>query len=300
MRQAGRYLPEYQKLKEKYSLEELFYHKELITQITLQPISRFRFDAAILFADILHVLLPLGLKVSYPKEGPQIEPFHQLKKGSVEETLFFVKESIHLLKKELKVPLIGFCGGPFTVAYYLLKKKPEKMLYENPQEFLSLIRTLTEVSKKYLKLQIEAGVDAIQIFDSWAGLLPYQVLEKFVLPSLKELIAFSSVPVIVFSRMSSFLVEEFVSLHPNGIGFDGGKPLANIRKKVPKTIAVQGNLPPSFLYSSSHVISKMTKKLLDSMKGDPGFIVNLGHGILPDIPLSHVYTFVETVLTSRP
>ncbi len=296
MRQAGRYLPEYQKLREKYSLEELFYHQELIAKITLQPIARFHFDAAILFADILHVLLPLGIKVSYPKGGPQIEPFDRLERGPVEERLFFVKEGIHLLKKELKVPLIGFCGGPFTVAYYLLKKKPEKMLYERPQAFLSLIQTLTQVSKEYLKLQINAGVDAIQIFDSWAGLLPYEALEKFVLPFLKELVSFSSVPVIVFSRMSSFLIDEFVSLHPSGIGFDGGKPLAKIRKKVPQTISVQGNLSPSFLYSSCDVICQMTKELLDSMKGDPGFIVNLGHGILPDIPLTHVHAFVDTVL----
>ena len=298
MRQAGRYLPEYQTLRARHSLEELFRQPEHILEVTQQPLKRFPIDAAILFADILHVLLPLGCDVRFPKVGgPQVVRPKQFEKRSVEETLGFVKEGILLLKKELKVPLIGFCGGPFTVAHYLLDKKPERLLYEDPHAFMALLDQLTEVSKEYLELQIDAGVDAIQIFDSWAGTLPRKELKRVVLPQLKKLVDSVSVPVIIFSRGSSFYVEEFLSLHSEGISFDGNRPLAEIRREVPKSVAVQGNLPPEFLYGSPEFIRSETKAFLDSMAGDPGFIVNLGHGILPDIPTDHVQAFIETVLS---
>lgn len=300
MRQAGRYLPEYQKLRAKYSLEDLFRNPEHIVEITLQPIHRFPLDAAILFADILHVLLALGCAVTFPqKGGPQVTSPERLEKRNVSEELHFVKESICLIKQSsLRVPLIGFCGGPFTVAYYLLDKKPLRLLYRDPKAFANLLQMITDVSSAYLQMQVEAGVDAIQIFDTWAGLLPREELKQFALPYLRQLLNSTSVPTLIFSRSASIYTEEFLSLRPSGISFDGGRPLAEIRKEVPKEIAVQGNFPSEFLYAKPSVIESKTRALLKTMKGDPGFIVNLGHGILPDTPVEHVHAFIDTVINA--
>jgi len=299
MRQAGRYLPEYQKLRKDHTLEQLFRDPEKIAEVTLQPLKRFPIDAAILFADILHILIPLGCKVTFPqKGGPQVEAPKQLQQQDVELTLEFVKEGIRLLKEQLQVPLIGFCGGPFTVAHYLLGKKPERMLYSDPEGFKHILELITAASQDYLQMQIDAGVDAIQIFDSWAGMLPRKELENFILPALKRLVNSVDVPVLVFSRGSSFHVKEFLSLGADGISFDAGRPLAEIRQEVPLSTAVQGNLPPEFLYGSIETIQRDTQAHLTSMRDDPGFIVNLGHGVLPDIPVEHVQAFIETVVTN--
>ncbi|MCB1067543.1 MAG: uroporphyrinogen decarboxylase [Simkania sp.] len=299
MRQAGRYLPEYQKLRQTHTLEQLFRRPEKIAEVTLQPLKRFPLDAAILFADILHILLPLGCDVTFPQTGgPQVSAPERLQEKDVANTLDFVKSGIQLLKEELSVPLIGFCGGPFTVAHYLLEKKPEKMLHQDPKGFRQILEMITDASLAYLKMQIDAGVHAIQIFDSWAGTLPRAELEEFVLPTLKKLTGALNVPTLIFSRGSAFYVQEFLSVGADGISFDAGRPLAEIRKEVPKQIAVQGNLPPEFLYSPPDVIRKKTREHLASMQGDPGFIMNLGHGMLPDIPVENVQTFIETVTSS--
>lgn len=299
MRQAGRYLPEYQKLRQAHTLEQLFRDPEKIAEVTLQPLKRFPLDAAILFADILHILLPLGCDVTFPqKGGPQVVAPERLQEKDVATTLDFVKSGIQLLKEELSVPLIGFCGGPFTVAHYLLGKKPEKMLHQDPEGFHQLLDMITDASQAYLQMQIEAGVDAIQIFDSWAGTLPRAELKQFILPTLKKLTKGLDVPTLIFSRGSAFYVQEFLSVGADGISFDAGRPLAEIRKEVPKNIAVQGNLPPEFLYSSPEIIRRKTTEHLASMQGDPGFIMNLGHGMLPDIPVEHLQAMIETVVTS--
>jgi uroporphyrinogen decarboxylase len=300
MRQAGRYLPEYQKMRESSSIEEIFRDPEKLAEVTLQPLRRFPLDAAILFADILHILLPLGCEVSYPAGGPQVKVPSQLEQKEVSSVLHFVQEGISLLKEQLDRPLIGFCGGPYTVAHYLFGKKPEKVLYQDPKYFKMVLDQITLASQAYLDMQIRAGVDVIQIFDSWAGTLPKEELKEFSLPYLKRLIDSVEVPVLVFSRGSSFYLDEFVSLGADGISFDGMRPLSEIRKEVPTSMAVQGNLPPESLYGSISSIQKRTQALLLSMKGEAGFIVNLGHGVLPDTPVEHVQAFIETVVTSGP
>jgi len=300
MRQAGRYLPEYQVLRARFSLEALFRDPAHIVTVTEQPLKRFPLDAAILFADILHILMPLGCEVTFPgKGGPQVKAPEKLENHAVSSTLDFVAEAIVRLKERLFVPLIGFCGGPFTVAHYLLQKKPEKLLYQDPEAFRRLLAKITEASRTYLEMQVAAGVDAIQIFDSWAGTLPREALHAFVLPTLQTLSKDLGVPVIIFSRGNSFYIDAFVALKPDGISFDGNLPLAEIRKRVPSNIAVQGNLPPEFLYSSPEVIKEKTREHLASMAGDPGFIMNLGHGVLPDIPVENVGAFIEATVTSK-
>ncbi|MCB1084488.1 MAG: uroporphyrinogen decarboxylase [Chlamydiia bacterium] len=304
MRQAGRYLPEYQAIRAKHTLEEMFRTPEIIAEITKQPLDILGVDAAILFADILHIPLTLGLDVSFPgKGGPIVTPILSgeddlihLQPLDVEERLFFVKEGIDLLKKEITVPLIGFCGGPFTVMTYLTGKKIKKWLYSAPDSALEVLQLLTDQSIAYLKMQIEAGVDAIQVFDSWANLLSRSEFQQFALPFLQQIVqAVRDVPLIIFSRASSHFVEDLVSIRPQGISFDWTYSLDEIRRRVPPTIAVQGNLDPEILYAPPSVIQKETKKLLQKMAGDPGFIVNLGHGVLPNIPVEHVKAFVDTV-----
>ena len=308
MWQAGRYLPEYQAIRQKYSLEEMFRNPELIFEITKQPLDIIGVDAAILFADILHILLSLGLEVSFPGKGgpvvsPQIEEGHdllQIQVKPVEEVLSFVKEGIHLLKGEIDVPLIGFCGGPFTVMTYMMGKRVKKWLYSEPENAFALLQMITDQSVAYLKMQVKAGVDVIQIFDSWANLLTRTEFCRFAQPFLKQMIEAVDVPVILFSRAASHFVAEFVALTPDAISFDWTYPLHEIRRRVPKTIAVQGNLDPEILYAPLAVIRQETEKMVRSMEGDPGYVVNLGHGVLPDIPVDHVRAFVDTVKAFSP
>ena len=293
MRQAGRYLPEYQAIRKNYSLSEMFHTPELIYEITKQPVDILGVDAAILFADILHVPLTLGCEVTFPgKQGPSVTCPTQFHVKDVEETLGFVRGGIILLKRDLEVPLIGFCGGPFTVMKYM---KEKKWLYTHPQEAEELLQLLTDQSIAYLKMQIKAGADMVQVFESWASVLSHRDFCRFSLPYLEQIVRAVEVPVMVFARGSCHLVSDLVSIRPSGISFDWAHPLCEMRQKVPKSIAVQGNLDPEILYAPPSVIQRETKKLLKSMKGDPGFIVNLGHGILPDILFDHVKCFVDTV-----
>ncbi len=269
MRQAGRYLPEYRALRAKHTLRELFFTPELAAQITLMPVDLLNVDAAILFSDITVVALPLGLDLDF-KEGPVITG------KSAPKSLDPIFETIHLLKPQLKVPLIGFCGGPYTVASYIHADIP----------------SITDVTIEYIQMQEKAGVDVIQIFDSWANRLSDAEFTAYK-PHLKRLIDAAHVPVIFFMREASKRVEELVALGPDAISFDWTEPLSNMRKKVP--ITVQGNLDPDLLFQPLPIIEQKTKELLHSMKGDPGFIVNLGHGVKPGVSVESVRCLIETV-----
>ena len=309
MRQAGRYLPSYQKIKSKYSLEEMFRTPSLIYEITMQPIDILDVDAAILFADILHIPLSLSLDVSFPgKGGPVVAPLitsssdiKYLQKIPMQESLFFVEEGIKLLKRDLLKPLIGFCGGPFTVMSYMCGKKIKQWLYNDPVGCRAILDMITEQSIDYLNMQIDAGVNALQIFDSWANILSHEEFKNFALPYLKKIIdTVKRVPVIIFSRASCQFVEDIVSLNPAGISFDWTYSVEKIREKVPGHIAIQGNLDPQILYAHPKIIKQETLKMMHKMRKDPAYIVNLGHGVLPDIPVDHVKAFVETVKNYLP
>ena len=280
MRQAGRYMPSYRKLREKHSLRELFFTPELAAEVTLMPIDQLGVDAAILFSDITTVALPLGFSLEF-SEGPVIQG--KLERRGI-ETLEPIAEAIRLIKPQLKVPLIGFCGGPYTVASYI---------NGDP----ALLDPITEVTIEYIRMQEKAGVDAIQIFDSWANRLSPEEFQIYCIPYLKRIVEATSVPVIIFMRGASSRVEELVKIKPDAISFDWEKPLADLRKQVP--MAVQGNLNPDLLYEPLSVIREKTKELLDSMKGDPGFIVNLGHGMKPDMSVDAVKCLVDTVKNSN-
>lgn len=306
-------MPKYLKMREKHSLWELFHTPDLVTQITLLPIDDLDVDAAILFSDILVIAEAFGRRVDFVEnKGPVIDrplvspsDVENLTLTDLNPVFSYIKHSIFNLKKELKVPLIGFCGGPFTVASYMIEteskgdlKKTKQWMYSDPQSFHSLLQKLTDASIAYLKLQIDAGVQAVQIFDSWANVLPFPHFAEFCLKYNQQIISALQaleIPVIFFSRGSSLFPEEIASMQPRAISFDWQKEMKDLRQKVPSNIAVQGNLDPLLLKAPKSVIQKNVNHLLNSMRGEPGFIVNLGHGVLPDIPLENVLFFVELV-----
>ncbi|MES2345183.1 MAG: uroporphyrinogen decarboxylase [Chlamydiota bacterium] len=305
MRQAGRYMPEYRLMRERYSLWDLFHTPELAAEVTLQPVNLLGVDAAILFSDILVVAEIFGLEVVFPegqppKVIPQISPSDVMLSGNVEETLHYVKKTIALLKPELKVPLIGFCGAPFTLATYFINGALEWMA-RDAQSFHRLLEKITEALIQYLLMQVAAGVQVIQIFDSWANLLTPQQFFEFshaYLAKMVNALKAVHVPVILFCRGSSLYPKELSAIGPAAISFDSGSELYMLREHVPKHIAVQGNLDPEFLLTATaSEVSVKTCALLQSMKKDPGFIANLGHGVLPGTPVDNVCAFIEAIKT---
>lgn len=310
MRQAGRYMPSYQKIKKKHSLLEMFQKEELITEITLLPVNELDVDAAILFSDILLPLQALGFDLSYGTLGPKLSPsdfsIDALKCPSKEEMGYmfsFVSNSVKLLKKELKIPLIGFSGAPFTLASYLLDsdkhhllQKTKCTMYKNPESFSKLLDMMADIAIMYLRIQIDAGVDAVQIFDSWAGVLDPFSYEEYCIKYLRKMLnALSDVPVIVFSRGSCHFAKKLISLSPSAISFDWQSSLTELKKIVPEHIAIQGNLDPDLLQAEKPFIRQKVFSALKEMRGTPRYIFNLGHGLLPNTPYDNVKYLVDLV-----
>lgn len=313
MRQAGRYQTSYQVLRKNHTLVEMFHEEELITRVTLLPVEELGVDAAILFSDILLPLEALGFSVTY-EGGPQVTPKHfqveSLRLPLFEELQLqfsFITHAIGYLKKTLKVPLIGFCGAPFTIASYLLEKdhhhllkNTKRWLYQETEAFHKLLSILADLVIDYATLQIKAGVDVIQIFDSWAGVLDEEAFKQcssFYLKKIIGAIQAQGVPVIVFCRGSCLFVEELVELAPTAISFDWHKPLEKLKNKVPSSIALQGNLDPDILKAPFPVIEAKLHRILRSMQGESRFIMNLGHGVTPDISEYAVKYAVDYVKT---
>jgi len=316
MRQAGRYMPEYRAIREKHSFLEMCHHPELVAEVTLLPIKALDVDAAILFSDILMIpeALQVGLRFE-DKVGPIIErpirtaaAVQHLPSGGVCESLQFVAQGIRLLKPQLKVPLIGFSGAPFTVASYMIEggssrdlRRTKQWMLEDPAGFHSLLEKITAHTIDYLKMQIEAGVDALQIFDSWANYLAYpQFLDcsQRYLRKIVDALRPSGVPCILFCRGSSTFAPDLAALKPAGISVDWNASLATLRRTIPSSIALQGNLDPDILYAPHAVIKQEVKRLLKSMQNDAGYIFNLGHGLCPDMSVDAVRTLVDTVKES--
>jgi uroporphyrinogen decarboxylase len=315
MRQAGRYMPEYRDLRKKYSFLELCHNPELIAKVTMLPLDAFQMDAAILFSDILVIPEAFNLGLSFEdKKGPIIhrplsttQDIDNLVQPDVNVSLKYVADGIKALLPRLKVPLIGFSGAPFTLASYMIEggsskdlKKTKQMLINNPASFHKLLEKITESVIAYLNMQIEAGVQALQIFDSWAGVLCHEHFREFSLDYLKKILQGikKTVPVILFCRGSSFFAPQLAELKPAGISIDWQADLQVLRNTIPQGIALQGNLDPDILYGSESVIVKSVKNLLEKMKGDKGFIFNLGHGMQPDMSPHAVRVLVETIKNS--
>ncbi|NQX79253.1 MAG: uroporphyrinogen decarboxylase [Hyphomicrobiaceae bacterium] len=318
MRQAGRYLPEYRSIRMQASgFLNLCYTPDLAVEVTLQPIRRYDFDAAILFSDILVVPHALGQQIEFVEgDGPILDPIqnaHDLSKlnlDRVNDKFLVICETVKKIRKALskEKALIGFCGAPWTVATYsiagrsTLDQAPARLFaYKDPQTFASLIDLLTETSINYLSQQIEAGVDAVQLFDSWAGVLPDKEFDRWVVQPTKKIVStlkslYPSIPIIGFPKAAGIKTIQYVlETGVQALGCDSSLPLSFMRNKLAsKNIVLQGNLDPLLLVAGGKAMENRINQILEIMRDKP-FIFNLGHGIVPMTPPENVAHLVETV-----
>ena len=314
MRQAGRALPEYRSLKERYSFLDLVRTPELAAEVTLQPIRRFGFDAAILFSDILVVPEALGQGYRFRDRGG-IEMDFQLNDpgdlsllspGRVREKLDYVARAIPLIKAELgsTTALLGFAGSPWTLASFMIEggsgkehTRARQLYYACPAFFHDLMGMLTDAVAEFLQMQIDAGVDAVQIFDSLGGVLPAGAYGAASARWIEEIIARlgGQVPVIVFAKGVHGNWSALRRTGAQAFGIDWTLPLPEVRKHLPPGVAVQGNLDPALLETTPGVAAAETGRLLESMRGTHGFIFNLGHGVPPGSKLECLEAVVHTV-----
>ena len=314
MRQAGRYMAEYRAIRERHSLLEICYQPELAAEVTLQPVRALGVDAAILFADILLPVIPLGLGLEFARgEGPVIgrpirtlEDVRALRPVEAETNLGYVMEAIRILRGELNgIPLIGFCGAPFTVASYIIEGgssrefiKTKTMMYSAPEVWHALMAKLANVLAEYLVAQIHAGAQAVQIFDSWVGTLSPQDYENFVLPYSQWILAAATaenVPVIHFGTNTTTLLPLMRRAGGDVIGLDWRIPLDDGWSLLGQDVAVQGNLDPALLYAPQPEIKKRVHDILRRADDRPGHIFNLGHGIMQHTPVDNVKAVVDMV-----
>ena len=311
MRQAGRMLPEYRSIRSKLSgFKELVKTPELAAEVTLQPVNLLGVDAAIIFSDILVIPEAMGLNYEVvEKNGPyfpkklksetDIKSLHKVE--GVE--LNYVYEAIRLVKKELndRAPLIGFAGAPWTILCYMIEgggsktfSNARKFLIQEPKLAHTVLNMITESTIKYLHHQVLSGVDLIQIFDSWAGILPLDQYKKFSMSYIEKISkSIVEVPVTVFAKGAYFALKEMNNLSCSTIGLDWNMNINEARTLL-KSKTLQGNLDPSVLYGDQKSIELETKKMLKQFKGHP-HIANLGHGVYPDTNPDHVKMFIEAV-----
>lgn len=314
MRQAGRFMPEYRAIREKVSFLELCKTSQLAAEVTVMAVEQLKVDAAIIFADILLPLEPLGVGLHFAKgDGPVIErPIRShgdvlnLNRFDVDSELGFVYESIKIVVKALgdRTPLIGFAGAPFTLASYMIEggssrqfDKTKTFMYTQAAAWHGLMEVLSEVTSRYLNGQIKAGAKVVQLFDSWVGCLSPSDYNKFVAPHMKSTIAgiADGVPVIHFGTGTSTLLETMRNCGGDVIGLDWRVELDEAWKRVGHDVAVQGNLDPVVLLADRGQIREQAQRILDQANNRPGHIFNLGHGILPTTPVDNVKYLVEIV-----
>ncbi len=313
MRQAGRYMKEYRALRKKFSFLEMCKNPELAAEVTLLPIEKFKMDAAIIFSDILLPLEPMGVGLEFKKgEGPLVSPVREVKEIDQlriidpERDLSFLMKAIRMVRGELegKFPLIGFSGAPFTLASYVIEggHSPnyvltKSLMYQNRPAWTALMEKISEVLIRYLNAQVRAGVQALQLFDSWAGCLSPNDYQEYVFPYSKKVIdgVDKTVPLIHFSTSSSTLLEKIKKAGGEVIGVDWRVDLDEAWARVGYDVAIQGNLDPVLLLGPIRLIEEEVKRILNQAGGRPGHIFNLGHGILPNTPVENVVALIDRV-----
>ena len=313
MRQAGRYLPEYIVLRKKYSFFERCQTPELAAAITIQPVDIVGVDAAILFSDILVVPQAMGLEVQLiESQGPilpdpikTVKDLIRVRVPNVDETLGYVFEAIKLIKQELngRVPLIGFAGAPWTILCYMVQGKGSKTFdeakafcYMQPELAHQLLQMITDTTIAYLKGQIAAGADTIQIFDSWGGLLSPDDFENISLKYIRQIVAAvkEEAPVIIFAKGAWHSLDAMAATGAAGLGIDWCISPKMARQFAGDHVTLQGNFDPAKLLSPIPVIKKEVKAMINAF-GKDRYVANLGHGILPNVPVDHARAFVDTV-----
>ena len=314
MRQAGRYLPEYRELREDHSFHEVVETPELAREVTMQPLRRFELDAAILFSDILVIPEAMGQNYGFP-EGGGIEmdfavrspdDLDRLSTADIADKLSHVGKAIELIREELagERALIGFGGAPWTLATYMVeggsadtKRHTKALFYRDPDLFDDLLGMITDATVDYFDMQIEAGVDAIQIFDSWAGALPPEGFREAAMKWVGRIVDAidGRVPVIAFAKNMSHLSADVAATGADIVGVDWTAEIDSVYSELPDDVGIQGNLDPTLLDLEPEIVERQTVALLEKMRGATGHIVNLGHGIHPTARPESVKRLVDTV-----
>ncbi|MDQ2994552.1 MAG: uroporphyrinogen decarboxylase [Pseudomonadota bacterium] len=320
MRQAGRYLPEYRALRERHgSFMNVCKTPELACEVTLQPLARFDLDAAIIFSDILTIPDAMGLGLHFDKgEGPRFERPVQTKAAvealgvpDMASDLRYVSDAIRLAVRELagKMPLIGFSGSPWTIATYMVEGGTSKsfgvikrMMFADPEILHSLLALLAKTVVEYLQAQIDAGVSAVMIFDTWGGVLSTREYMAFSLQYMREIVSALrknphnlNIPIILFTKNGGQWLESLADTGCDALGLDWTTDLALARTRVGAKVALQGNMDPAILYASPSRIREEVALILEQFGDNPGHVFNLGHGILPDVPPENAAVFIEAV-----
>lgn len=319
MRQAGRYLPEYQRVKRDHSFVEMCTTPEIAVDVSLQPYRRFGFDAVVVFYDILFLPEAMGAPLTFSEAGPSFSRpirdgrdvdelrtpnFQSLVPG---EGTGAVLSTLRELRREVapEHAVLGFAGAPFTLAAYLVEgnfqragERIRRMMNEAPEVLHRLLERLAVATGEYLKLQIDAGADAVQLFDTWASLLSRADYETFALPYTQQIfstVATAGAPTILYINGCSHLLDSMIASGADALSVDWREPIAVFRQRAGPDIALQGNLDPTALFATPESVRERTCLLLESMSGDPRYIFNLGHGIHRDTPVASVEALVEAV-----
>jgi uroporphyrinogen decarboxylase len=317
MRQAGRYLPEYRDLRGDRDILETCRDSQLAVEITLQPLQRMPLDAAIVFSDIMVPVAAIGIGVRIePGSGPLVdEPIRsprdldRLRALEPEADEPYLLETIRLLRKELDVPLIGFAGAPFTLASYLVEGGPSRdhvrtkaLLHDDPETWGSLMERLAEIVRAHLRAQVEAGAEAVQVFDSWVGTLDPTDYERSVLPFLRPVFEELGAPAIHFGVGTGDLLGLMRTAGGDAIGIDWRVPLDAAWERIGLDRAIQGNLDPAVAAASWDALERKATEVLDRAAMRDGHVFNLGHGVLPDTPVDNLVRLVDLVheRTARP
>ena len=314
MRQAGRYLPEYREIRAKVSFLEMCKRPDLAAEVTLMAVEQLGVDAAIIFADILLIVEPMGVGLSFNEgEGPVIArpvrtgaDVDALQEVEPAASLEYVGQAIRMTRRALPsdIPLIGFCGAPFTVASYLIEGgssrhllQTKMLMYRDPGAWHALLSRIARASAKFLNAQIDAGAQAVQLFDSWVGSLNETDYRRFVLGHTRAVVEAvkPGVPVLYFGTDTAVLLKVMRETGAQVIGLDWRVDLAQAWSALGYNVAVQGNLDPAVLFSTPAQITQRARVILDQAAGRPGHIFNLGHGILPETPVEHVIALVNAV-----
>ena len=313
MRQAGRSLPEYRALRPDGSILEAVKQPGLAAEITMQPVRRYGVDAAILYSDIVVPVHAAGFGIDIaPGRGPVAEsPFscradlNRLAHFDAHSDCAYVAETVRLVRAESDVPLIGFAGAPFTVASYLIEGGPSRsfvktkqMMYADPALFDALLARLAEMTVDFLSIQVEAGAQAIQLFDSWVGSLSRREFARFVLPHLKSIFARldgMGVPTILFGTDTDHLLELMGQAEPDAIGLDHRSEIGDANRRLGGRVALQGNLDPVICLTEPSVIAEATRSVLRDSASARGYVFNLGHGVLPETDPTKLRSLVELV-----
>ncbi len=318
MRQAGRYLPEYRAMKEQHGFLTMVKTPELATEVSLQPIRRFDFDAAILFSDILVIPEAMGQPYEFRATGgismafaiESAKQIEELDPGRIRDHLEYVAGAIRLLKHELagKHALIGFAGSPWTLATYMIEggsavqfQKVKEFFFSEPELFHALLGKITDAVTDYVEMQIEAGVEAIQVFDSWGGICSGNTYEACSLQWIRRIVAAVNgrVPVLLFAKGLHSRIDDLAATGVQAVSVDWTAELGKLRTNAPASLALQGNLDPVLLNLAPEIVAREAKVILDAVGGRPGHIFNLGHGISPQARIDSVEALVRTVREHR-